>query len=45
MKNIAIKNAAPGGANAVLWYAEQPAKLATAGADGCVRLWDVTFHA
>ncbi|GLB42129.1 putative WD domain, G-beta repeat [Lyophyllum shimeji] len=45
-KNIVIKKAAPGGANSVLWLdSGSPAKLATAGADGCVRLWEVKFHA
>ncbi|RDB29946.1 putative WD repeat-containing protein C9G1.05 [Hypsizygus marmoreus] len=43
MKNIAIKNAAPGGANAVLWLGSNT--LASAGADACVRIWEVTFHA
>ncbi|KAG6830033.1 hypothetical protein H0H87_009496 [Tephrocybe sp. NHM501043] len=46
MKNIAIKNAAPGGANAVHWVEKDgSSSLATTGADGCVRLWTVTFHA
>ncbi|KAF5379228.1 hypothetical protein D9615_005866 [Tricholomella constricta] len=46
MKNIAIKNAAPGGANSVLWLGQgDSTMLATAGADGCARLWEVTFHA
>ncbi|KAG5634451.1 hypothetical protein H0H81_001907 [Sphagnurus paluster] len=46
MKNIAIKNAAPGGANAVLWLEGEgyPQTLASTGADGCVRLWKVNFH-
>ncbi|KAI0690233.1 WD40 repeat-like protein [Cerioporus squamosus] len=43
MKNIAIKNAGPGGVNAVFWLKD--GELASAGADGCVRLWNVTFHA
>ncbi|RPD75554.1 WD40 repeat-like protein [Lentinus tigrinus ALCF2SS1-7] len=43
MKNIAIKNAGPGGVNAVFWVKD--GELASAGADGCVRLWSVTFHA
>ncbi|KAK7678338.1 hypothetical protein QCA50_018686 [Cerrena zonata] len=42
IKNIAIKNAAPGGVNGVFWVGE--GKLGSAGADGCVKLWDVTFH-
>lgn len=47
MKNIAIKNAGPGGVNSVLWLEEngKGGKLASAGADGCVRLWVVTFNA
>ncbi|KAI0763094.1 WD40 repeat-like protein [Trametes elegans] len=43
MKNIAIKNAGPGGVNVVFWLGEN--ELASAGADGCVRRWNVTFHA
>ncbi|RPD61277.1 WD40 repeat-like protein [Lentinus tigrinus ALCF2SS1-6] len=43
IKNIAIKNAGPGGVNAVFWV--NHGELASAGADGCVRLWSVTFHA
>ncbi|KAI0356078.1 WD40 repeat-like protein [Trametes cingulata] len=43
MKNVAIKNAGPGGVNAVFWLGEK--ELASAGADGCVRRWSVTFHA
>jgi WD40 repeat protein len=43
LKSIAIKNAGPGGVNAVLWIGGT--KLATAGADGSMRTWDVTFHA
>ncbi|KAH8101147.1 WD40 repeat-like protein [Cristinia sonorae] len=42
MKNIAIKNAAPNGVNAVFWLGDT--KLASAGADGCVRTWDIKFH-
>ncbi|KAG6919841.1 hypothetical protein DXG01_000346 [Tephrocybe rancida] len=42
MKNIAIKNAAPGGANAAHWL--ENGTLATTGADGCVRVWAITFH-
>lgn len=40
---IAIKNAASNGVNGVLWVG--PNKLASAGADGIVRLWDITFQA
>ncbi len=43
MKNIALKNAGPGGINAVFWLKD--GELASAGADGCVRVWNVTFHA
>ncbi|KAL1949187.1 hypothetical protein VTO73DRAFT_10993 [Trametes versicolor] len=43
MKNIAIKNANPGGVSTVFWLGEK--ELASAGADGCVRRWGVTFHA
>lgn len=42
IKNIAIKNAAPGGVNGVFWPGDS--KLGSAGADGCVKLWEVTFH-
>lgn len=48
MRNIAIKNAGPGGVNSVLWVTVDGVKtgqLASAGADACVRLWEVTFHA
>ena len=43
MKNIAIKNAGPGGVHAVFWLKDN--EVASAGADGCVRVWNVTFHA
>ncbi|KAF9443022.1 WD40 repeat-like protein [Macrolepiota fuliginosa MF-IS2] len=43
LKYIGIKNAASNGVNGVLWVG--PGKLASAGADGIVRLWSVTFHA
>ncbi|KAH9941649.1 WD40 repeat-like protein [Epithele typhae] len=42
MKNIALKNAGPGGVNSVWWMSTTG--LASAGADGCVRTWEVTFH-
>jgi WD repeat-containing protein 1 (actin-interacting protein 1) len=42
MKNIAIKNAGPGGVNSVLWIGETT--LASAGADACVRIWEIQFH-
>ncbi|KAG6888548.1 hypothetical protein C0995_007420 [Termitomyces sp. Mi166 len=45
MKNIGIKNAAPGGANAAHWSEKEGSvDLATTGADGCVRLWAIKFH-
>ncbi|KAJ7599387.1 WD40-repeat-containing domain protein [Mycena floridula] len=43
LKNIALKNVGPGGVNGVLWVGSN--KLVSAGADGCARLWDITFHA
>ena len=42
LRNIAIKNAAAGGVNAVFW-ADGEKKLAGAGADGVVRTWDIEF--
>jgi len=42
LRNIAIKQAGPGGVNTVFWLSDT--KLASAGADGCVWTWDVTFH-
>ena len=42
IKNIAIKNAATGGVNGVFWLAE--GKLGSAGADGVVKVWYITFH-
>jgi len=42
IKNIAIKNAVPGGVTVVAWVGA--ATVSGAGADGCVRTWDVTFH-
>ncbi|PPQ78614.1 hypothetical protein CVT25_010578 [Psilocybe cyanescens] len=48
MKNIPIKNAGPGGINGVLWVdggVGKGGKLVSAGFDGCVRGWDVVFHA
>ncbi|KAM6503376.1 WD40-repeat-containing domain protein [Amanita muscaria] len=47
LKNIPIRNAGPGGVNVVLWLGEtagKTVKLASAGADACVRTWEVTFH-
>ncbi|KAJ7461763.1 WD40 repeat-like protein [Mycena galericulata] len=47
-RNIALKNAGPGGVNTVLWVggggAGKSGTLASAGADGCVRVWEVVFH-
>ncbi|KIJ98804.1 hypothetical protein K443DRAFT_133309 [Laccaria amethystina LaAM-08-1] len=44
-KNIAIKEAGPGGVNAVLWLeGGRSGKLVSAGADACARIWEVTFH-
>ncbi|KZP33736.1 WD40 repeat-like protein [Athelia psychrophila] len=40
--NIAVKNAGMGGVNGVLWIGD--GKLASAGADACVRIWEVRFH-
>lgn len=62
MKNIAIKNAVPGGVNAVLWLSQASSssssqteggavgpsggsRLAGTGADGTIKVWEVTFHA
>ena len=48
MRNIAIKNAGPGGVWGVRWVpgADSGAqgKLLSAGADGAVRMWGVVFH-
>ncbi|KZV76513.1 WD40 repeat-like protein [Peniophora sp. CONT] len=43
MKNIAIKNAVPGGANTVFWL-KGGKVLAASGADACVRTWEITYH-
>lgn len=40
---IGIRNAAAGSVSSVFWIGEN--KLASAGADGCVRTWEITFHA
>lgn len=46
MKNIAVKNAGPGGVNGLLWLeGGKGGVLVSAGFDGCVRTWKVTFHA
>lgn len=47
MKNIALKNVGPGGVNGVLWVESgdgKQDKVVTAGADACVRLFEVKFH-
>ncbi|KAF8889596.1 WD40 repeat-like protein [Infundibulicybe gibba] len=49
IKNIAIKNAGPGGINTVFWIegkgeSGKSGQVASAGADGCVHIWDVEFH-
>jgi hypothetical protein len=46
MKNIAIKNAIPGGVNAVLWVSDgsSDGKLAGTGADAAIKVWQVKFH-
>ena len=52
-KSVATqRKAAPGGANAVLWLDDvksngsaKTARLASTGADGCVKVWEVTFPA
>ncbi|KDN38792.1 WD40 repeat-like protein [Tilletiaria anomala UBC 951] len=41
-KNIAIKNAHAGGVNAVAWLDD--ARIATAGADACARIYSVKRH-
>ncbi len=44
-KNIAIKNAHAGGVNAVCWLGgAEGSKIASAGPDACVRVYDVTRH-
>jgi len=43
-KSTAVKNAGPGGVNAVLWLeGGKDGKLVSAGADACVRVWEVKF--
>ncbi|KAI0002600.1 WD40 repeat-like protein [Russula compacta] len=48
LKNIAIKNAVPGGVNAVLWLPDagsgSSSKLMGTGADAAIKVWQVTFH-
>ncbi|KZT62503.1 WD40 repeat-like protein [Calocera cornea HHB12733] len=42
MKNIGIKNAGAGGISGVAWVGTNI--VASAGADGCVRTWEIKFH-
>ncbi|EJU02244.1 WD40 repeat-like protein [Dacryopinax primogenitus] len=42
MSNIAIKNAGTRGVSGVAWVS--PNIVASAGADGCVRTWEIKFH-
>jgi len=43
-KSTVVKNAGPGGVNAVLWLeGGKDRKLVSAGADACVRVWEVKF--
>lgn len=43
-KSTAVKNAGPGGVNAVLWLeGGKDGRLVSAGADACVRVWEVKF--
>ncbi|KAF9269416.1 WD40 repeat-like protein [Marasmius fiardii PR-910] len=47
LQNIALKNVGLGGVNAVLWLDTadgKTGKLASAGFDACVKVWEVTFH-
>ena len=46
-ERIVIRHAGPGGVNVVFWMEEdgKKGKLVSSGADACVRVWDVTFHA
>lgn len=39
LRNVAIKNAHPGGVSGVAWESET--RVVSAGADGCVRNWEV----
>jgi WD40 repeat protein len=51
LKNIAIKNAVPGGVNAVLWLSDpgseskEGSMLAGSGVDAAIKVWQVRFHA
>ncbi|KAK2461222.1 hypothetical protein APHAL10511_006749 [Amanita phalloides] len=47
LRTVPVRNVGPGGINVVLWLgstAGKTAELASAGADGCVRTWQITFH-
>ncbi len=47
MKNIALKNVGPGDVSGVLWIESgdgKTGKLVSAGADVCVRVWEIKFH-
>ena len=46
MKYVAIKGAIPGGVGVVVWLGKAvggKARLIGGGADGCVRIWEVTL--
>lgn len=43
LRNVAIKNAHPGGVSGVAWESET--RVVSAGADGCVRNWEVPVPA
>ncbi|KLO12889.1 WD40 repeat-like protein [Schizopora paradoxa] len=47
LEKVAIRNAVPGGVNAVVWLkvdgAAKKGTIAGAGADGCVRTWEVSL--
>ncbi|PBK89799.1 WD40 repeat-like protein, partial [Armillaria gallica] len=47
MRNIALKNVGPGGVSGILWIESgdgKTGKLVSAGADVCVRVWEIKFH-
>ena len=47
LSNVPIRHAGPGGVSAVAWLEaeKEKGKLATTGADGCVRVWEVKLPA
>ncbi|KAK1234193.1 WD40 repeat-like protein [Marasmius sp. AFHP31] len=48
LKNIGLKNVGLGGVNSVLWLDTangKTGKLASAGFDACVKVWEIKFHA